>query len=169
MKRTFRYKMHIIGRQFKRSIFLNRYFPRLKDKVYWSGDRHTFAKAGFIGSVCMMIPIPFQMLLGTILAYYFKANIPLASALAWITNPLTMPFIWLGGYEFGVWLLSVPDMTGLLAGIEIGSTQWFQIAFPLIWKPFLFGNITLGLIIGSVLYLSIRYVRFSRNNDRRSL
>ncbi len=161
MIRYLRLKVHQIGRATKRSAFLNQYFPKLKDPVYWAGDRHSFAKAGFIGMFCMMLPIPFQMLLSSALAYYLRANIPLATALAWITNPLTMWPIWYGGYLFGTWVLGTPDLFAASAHITIGSQVWFNEVFPLIWKPFFLGNFLLGSLFGFVTYLMIGSFRWS--------
>lgn len=157
MLRYLRLKIHQIGRKTKQSAFLNKYFPRFKDRVYWAGDRKSFARAGFIGSFCMMLPIPFQMVLGSVFAYYLRANIPLATALAWVTNPLTMWPIWYGGYKFGVWVLGTPDLYHLSSNIPIASEQWFEEVFPHIWQAFYFGNIMLGLMIGGVLYTLIAY------------
>ncbi len=175
----FRYltlKLHQIGRATKRSPFLNRYFPKFKERVYWAGDRQSFARASFIGLFCMMLPIPFQMVLGSILAYYFRANIPLATALAWITNPLTMWAIWYGGYKFGTWILGTPDLFDASAQLTIGSSQWFNEVFPLIWQPFFLGNALLGLMLGSLAYMLIMHVHsntlfnwFKKRRRKRSL
>ena len=160
MFRYLKLKVHQIGRATKRSAFLNKYFPKFKDRVYWAGDRMSFARAGFIGSFCMMLPVPFQMVLGSVFAYYLRANIPLATALAWITNPLTMWPIWYGGYVFGSWILGTPDLHAASSGIAIGSQVWFDEVFPLIWKPFFFGNMLLGVIIGFVMYMLIGHLHF---------
>jgi len=161
MIRYLRLKIHQIGRATKRSAFLNKYFPKFKDRVYWAGDRTSFARAGFIGSFCMMLPIPFQMVLGSVLAYYLRANIPLATALAWITNPLTMWPIWYGGYLFGTWILGTPDLFEASADITIGSQLWFDEVFPLIWKPFYIGNMILGTLIGMIMYTSIAHIHWT--------
>jgi len=164
--------MHQIGRATKRSVFLNRYFPKFRDRVYWAGDRASFARAGFIGTFSMMLPIPFQMIFGSIAAYYLRANIPLATALAWITNPLTMWAIWYGGYVFGTWMLDSPDLFEMSSQISIGSQIWFDEVFPHIWKPFFLGNITLGVIFGVATYFTIQHfswqglVRFYRKTVR---
>lgn len=109
----------------------------------------------------MMLPIPFQMLLSSILAYFLRANIPLATALAWITNPLTMWPIWYGGYLFGTWFLGTPDLHLASANIAIGSQLWFEEVFPLIWKPFFLGNMILGTLFGTITYLIIGYFQWS--------
>lgn len=150
--------MHQIGRATKRSAFLNKYFPKFKDRVYWAGDRKSFARASFIGCFCMMLPVPFQMVLGSIFAYYLRANIPLATALAWITNPLTMWAIWYGGYKFGTFILNTPDVFDASSNMTLGSQLWFDEVFPLIWQPFFLGNILIGLAIGAVSYLTIAHL-----------
>lgn len=157
MLRFIRLKIHQIGRKTKQSAFLNKYFPRFKDRVYWAGDRSSFARAGFIGAFCMMLPIPFQMVLGSVLAYYIRANIPLATALAWITNPLTMWPIWYGGYKFGVLVMGTPDLYDMSSNIPIASEAWFNEVFPHIWQPFFLGNVLLGVIFGSIMYLLIQH------------
>jgi len=161
MIRYLKLKVHQIGRATKRSAFLNKYFPKFKDRVYWAGDRDSFARASFIGCFCMMLPIPFQMVLGSVLAYYFRANIPLATALAWITNPLTMWAIWYGGYKFGTWILATPDLFEASSSITIGSQLWFDEVFPLIWQPFFLGNILIGIILGTISYFIIAHFHSS--------
>ena len=153
--------MHRIGRATKRSAFLNKHFPKFQDRIYWAGDRKSFARAGLIGSFCMMLPVPFQMLLGSVFAYFFRANIPLATALAWVTNPLTMWPIWYGGYEFGTWMLGTPDLFTASAHITVGSQLWFDQVFPLIWKPFYVGNMVLGTLIGLVMYTFIAHFHWA--------
>ncbi|WP_319381648.1 DUF2062 domain-containing protein [Thiomicrorhabdus sp.] len=157
MLRYIKLKFHQIARATKRSAFLNKHFPRFKDPVYWAGDRKSFARAGFIGAFCMMLPVPFQMVLGSIFAYYLRANIPLATALAWITNPLTMWPIWYGGYVFGTWVLGTPDLFDQFGSIPLGSAQWFNEVFPHIWQAFFFGNILLGILFGTIFYLLIAH------------
>lgn len=157
MKRYLTLQMHKIGRKAKYSPLLNRYFPRFKDRALWAGSRLSFARAGFIGAFCMMLPVPFQMLLGSILAYYLRANIPLATALAWVTNPFTMGPIWYGGYQFGQWFLNTPTLDPSLSQLAIGSVPWFEQVFPHIWQPFFLGNLILGVMIGSVLFMVIAY------------
>ena len=126
----------------------------------------SFARAGLIGCFCMMLPIPFQMILGSIMAYFFRANIPLASALAWITNPLTMWPIWYGGYVFGTWMLATPEVADLSGQYTLGSSLWFEHVFPLIWQPFLIGNITLGVVFGSLMYFFIGHFNWQTVRTR---
>lgn len=157
MKRTVRFKFLKIGRKIKQSVFLNKNFPDFKNPIYWKGDRKSFAKAGFIGCFFMMLPVPFQMLLSSVAAYYLKGNIPLATALAWITNPLTMIPIWWSGYNFGTWLLGTSSLDSITQGFQPFSYEWFSLVFPSLWVPLYLGNLLIGIFFGVILFMSINY------------
>ncbi|MBN2864933.1 MAG: DUF2062 domain-containing protein [Thiotrichales bacterium] len=113
MNRFVKLRFKKLGRAVKGSAFLNKFFPNFKSPVYWKGDAYSWAKGGFIGCFFMMLPIPFQMLFSSITAYFFKANIPLATALAWVTNPFTMVPIWFIGYRFGAHVLGTPALNDI--------------------------------------------------------
>ncbi len=146
-------------RAIKYSHWLNDKFPGLKNRDLWRGDRHTFAKAGFIGVFCAFIPIPLQMPLAAIISYYARANIPLSVALAWITNPITMWPIWTFGYFVGAWLLGMPTLRNIEVTEGLGVWGWMTEVLPQIWIPLWFGNIVLGFIAGSLLYLVIQFIQ----------
>ena len=61
----------------------------------WHFNRRTLAKGVAVGFFCAFIPVPFQMLLAILGALIFKTNLPLAILAVWITNPITMPAIFL--------------------------------------------------------------------------
>lgn len=145
-------------RAIKYSHWLNEKFPGLKNKDLWRGERPTFAKAGFIGAFCAFIPVPLQMPLAAIIAYYARANIPLSVALAWITNPVTMWPIWSFGYFVGAWLLDMPTLRNIEVTEGVGMWGWITEVLPQIWIPLWFGNIILGALVGGLLYLIIRFL-----------
>lgn len=146
-------------RAIKYSRWLNEKFPGLKNRDLWRGDRNTFAKAGFVGVFCAFIPMPLQMPLAAIFSYYAKANIPLAVALAWITNPLTMWPIWSFGYIVGARLLDRPTVRNIEVTDGVGVWGWMIEVLPQIWLPLWFGNIFIGTLLGTILYLAIRFMR----------
>lgn len=156
MRRFLKLKSIRISRGIKNSKFLNKYFPKFKDPVYWKGDRESFAIGGFIGMFFMMLPVPFQMLLSSVAAYYFKGNIPLATLLAWITNPFTMVPIWFTGYVFGVWILGMEDLGSISHGYTPLTSEWFEVVFPLVWAPLYAGNLILGTLLGGTLFFLIK-------------
>jgi len=78
----------------------NRLFGWLGNRVLnrdlWHPERHAIALGASIGlTLSMLPPIPIQMLLAAFLAVFFRANIPIAAAACWFSNPLTWgPIIW---------------------------------------------------------------------------
>ncbi|WP_044406438.1 DUF2062 domain-containing protein [Thiomicrospira microaerophila] len=159
-------------RAIKYSQWLNKRFPGLKNKDLWRGDRNTFAKAGFVGAFCAFIPVPLQMPLAAIMAYYAKANIPFSVALAWITNPVTMWPIWTFGYLVGAKILGMPTLRNIEVTEGLGVWGWMTEVFPQIWIPLWFGNIFMGTLVGLGLYLVIRFIpipHFNKKTMKKSL
>ena len=111
---------------------------RLHDPNLWHLNRRSLAGGTAIGLFSAFIPIPLQMVLAAMLAILFRVNLPLAVALVWITNPLTMPPVFYFAYVLGSILLSIPPQY-----LEFQfSSQWFLATL----KPFLLGCIVLSII-----------------------
>lgn len=81
----------------------------LYKKEIWSLSRRKILGGVFIGVFVAFIPMPFQMLLVSLLAILFNVNLPVTILLVWISNPLTMPFIYYFEYELGNIVLNVKD------------------------------------------------------------
>lgn len=81
----------------------------LYKKEIWSLSRRKVLGGVFIGVFVAFIPMPFQMLLVAFLAIVFNVNLPITILLVWITNPLTMPFIYYFEYELGNIVLNIKD------------------------------------------------------------
>ena len=66
------------------------YAHRLKHPRLWHIHRNGVSRALFIGLFCAWCPIPgTQMLLAAVWAWLARANIPVAVASTWFTNPVT--------------------------------------------------------------------------------
>lgn len=81
----------------------------LYKREIWSLSRRKVLGGVFIGVFVAFIPMPFQMLLVAFLAIILNVNLPITILLVWITNPLTMPFIYYFEYELGNMVLNVKD------------------------------------------------------------
>lgn len=91
----------------------NRFFDWLGSRVLnrslWRPERHAVATGVAIGlAVAMLPPIPVQMLLAAVIAVFLRANIPIAAAACWLSNPLTWAPILYLQKSIGDWLLK-PD------------------------------------------------------------
>lgn len=135
----------------------------------WHLNRHSVAGSFFIGLFTAFIPLPFQMVIAAALAIAFHVNLPIAVALVWITNPLTMPALFFFAYKVGTWIMGVS-----LAGdftFEL-SLRWFIDGMDAVWQPFLVGCTTVGLISGIIGFIAIKllwraYVSYRwRRRDR---
>lgn len=77
--------------------------PYLADTKLWHWSRRGVAAGVAIGLfVGLLIPVA-QILLAAVAAVVLRANIPVAAAATFITNPLTVPPIYYAAYYLGTW------------------------------------------------------------------
>lgn len=98
-------------------------------------------------------PLPWQQIIAAVLAIYFEANLPVAVALVWITNPLT----WVPMYYAAYWVGT------LVMGQSSFGFSEFSALFTIdkVWElgaPFLIGCFTLMNLGGLLGYFGIRYL-----------
>ena len=124
----------------------------LHDPNIWHLNRNSVARAFSVGIFFAFVPVPFQMLLAAMCAVLFRANLPLAVALVWITNPLTMPPIFYSAYKLGTFIMQTPIRTH---HFEL-STAFFSNELSMIWRPFLLGCFVLGTTFSIISNLVIR-------------
>jgi uncharacterized protein (DUF2062 family) len=114
-----------------------RLFSRgLQHANLWHLNRHSVSGAVVVGLFWAFIPSPTQMLPATATAMVLRANLPLAVALVWIANPLTMPPMFYFNYRVGTWLLDRPER---LFSFEL-SWDWLTREFNALWQPLLLGS-----------------------------
>lgn len=134
-------------------IHANRYikpFARiLQDPHIFHLTRRSAAGGIAAGVFIAFLPIPGHMLLATIVAFWLRVNLPLALALVWITNPLTIgPVLYLE-YRFGAWLLDRPFQP-----VDFEMTlAWFSSTALEIWPSLLTGGLLFSLISGVAAYI----------------
>ena len=122
--------------------------PILDDPNLFHLTRHSVSTAMLAGLFTAFIPLPFQMPLAAILAFWLGCNLPISLALVWITNPVTVLPIFTGCYWLGSWLLGVEtlDIT-----VQI-DWQWIKTEGINIWQPLLIGSLFCGIVFGGVGY-----------------
>ena len=110
----------------------------------WHLHRRSVAGATFIGLFCAFLPIPLQMLLAGVLAVASRCHLPIAIALVWITNPLTVAPIFYFCYRLGAWLLNVELE---VQSIEL-SLDWLLDNLRAIGYPLFVGSLVCGWVAG---------------------
>lgn len=123
----------------------------LHDPNLWHLNRYSVATAFSIGLAIALMPLPFQMLTAAVLAIVFKANLPIAVALTFISNPLTSPFIAFICYEIGIIALGRRSEP-----FHFEAT--FQWLFGSIGIPYLVGSVILMVIVAIVGNIIIRLI-----------
>ncbi len=79
----------VIKRQKALKIFGNvLYNPNL-----WCLNRRSAAGAFAVGLFMAFVPLPSQMIMSAGVAIMCGVNLPISVALVWISNPITMPFL----------------------------------------------------------------------------
>ena len=129
---------------------LRRVFGRmLLSADLWHLNRGSVAWAVSIGLFTAWVPVPFQMLLAAGVAILIRCNLPVAVALVWISNPVTVAPLFIAAHRLGAWVLDVPPGD---PRIEL-SLRWLLDELGKVWEPFLLGCFVLGIgsaILGQV-------------------
>lgn len=139
-------------RHFREHRMLRILGHRLHDPDIWHLNRRSAAGGLSIGLFMAFMPVPFQMILAAPAAILARVNLPIAVVSVWISNPLTMPPMFVTCYKLGAWILSVPARH---SHFEF-SLRWFTETAVEIWQPLLLGCLLLGAIAALLGNIAVR-------------
>ncbi|NRA25249.1 MAG: DUF2062 domain-containing protein [Oleispira sp.] len=128
--------------------------PLMSKPNLWHLNRRSVAQAFFIGIFCAFIPMPFQMVLAAILAFYFNSNLPISVGLVWLSNPITMPPLFYATYSLGAFILDIPTR-------EFNSNMSLESLLAElneIWLPLYLGSVLAGLVFAILGYIAMRII-----------
>jgi len=150
-------KLHTSSESIK--VFIHKYkVPR----VYLSTNRKSVANAIMIGIFIAMIPMPFQMIAVLLFIPFFKFHVPLAIVMVWISNPVTMPFIYYIEYLTGNALLFMDGVSD----VEL-SVAWFSENIDDIFIPLYFGAIFYSSLFAMLSYFGVHH--FWKRSVRKNM
>lgn len=159
----------MIRRLLKRSRIHEKYHDlivRYKiPRAFLSINRKSVAKGVLVGLFIAFIPMPAQMVAIVLLQPLFRFNLPIAIAMVWITNPLTMPFIYFIEYETGGLLLGMSDLPPVHMSLEWFSDNLDDIMLPLYVGAFFYSTLFASAGYYAVQRLWILSVRRHRERD----
>jgi uncharacterized protein (DUF2062 family) len=98
---------------------------------YLSANRKAIAKGALIGLFWAFIPMPMQMAAVIAITPFIKFNIPIAISMVWLSNPLTMPFMYYMEYQTGNFILGKSGLEDIELTLEWFSNNWDTIIVPL--------------------------------------
>ena len=130
-----------------------RMFGKLLHKPnLWSLNRRSAPMAFAVGLFVAWIPMPFQMVLAAALAIVFNCNLPVSVALVWITNPVTMPFMFYAAYILGAKILHHPPQNFAFEA----TWAWIESSLTTIGPPFLLGCFVMGVSFSIIGFFLIK-------------
>lgn len=131
----------------KIKAFISKYkIPR----EYLSINRKSISRGVFIGLFWGFIPMPMQMLAVLAITPFIKFNVPIAITMVWLSNPITMPFMYYMEYQTGNFLLGNAGLDNIELTLDWFSNNWDKIIMPLY-----IGTIPYALGVSSVVYFII--------------
>ncbi|MBK8181888.1 MAG: DUF2062 domain-containing protein [Candidatus Competibacteraceae bacterium] len=116
----------------------------LHDPQLWHFNRRSTVKGLAVGAFYAFVPVPWQSLLAAITAAWLRFNLPVAVAMVWISNPLTIPPIMVINYRFGAWLLGKPPRDWTFEP----SLDWLLSQAGDLGLPLLAGSMAVAVLAG---------------------
>ena len=130
---------------------------------YLSPSRKMISRGVLLGLFIAFIPMPMQMAAVLLFVPFFRFNVPVALAMCWLSNPITMPPMYYMEYLTGSFFLGIePEPVEL-------TLEWFSDNIDAIFIPLYFGT-ALYSIFGSLLgYWAVNFFwRSSVHKEKQS-
>ncbi len=129
---------------------------------YLSTNRKMILRGILIGLFIAFIPMPMQMAAVLLYVPFIRFNLPIALAMCWLSNPITMPPMYYMEYLTGSFFLNIQPEP-----IEM-TLKWFKDNLGNIFIPLYFGT-AIYSIFGSIsVYLAVNFLwKKSVQQDRK--
>jgi len=124
----------------------------LHDPDIFHLTRRSVAGGVAIGLFICAYPIPGHMLIAAVTAILFRFNLPIAVAMVWVTNPVSMPAIFYLEYRLGSFILDRPPRN---VNFEM-SINWFSGTFMEIWPALFTGAFIFSIVSSIAGYVLVR-------------
>ena len=151
------------GKTTKLDAFIKKYkIPR----EYLSVNRKSITRGLLVGIFWGFIPMPMQMLAVVFMTPFFKFNVPIAIASVWLSNPVTMPFMYYMEYLTGNFLLGM-DALHVELNVEWFSSHLEDIFIPLYVGTFFYAIGGSIIVYNLVNWLWIKSVHKEKRHQKR--
>ncbi len=131
-------------------------------REYLSVNRNSVSKALMVGLFFAFIPMPMQMMAVILMVPFIKFNVPIGVGIVWITNPVTMPFIFYGELIVGDLITFSPVTQDFDFIVDLFTMDWFSSEFLSklmeIIVPMYIGALFVAIVISALGYYSVRYL-----------
>jgi uncharacterized protein (DUF2062 family) len=147
--------------RFAKDSSLSKIRHHLFNPLVWHINRHSIAKGTAIGLLIAFVPLPMQMLLAAFLSIMLRANLPIAVALTWVTNPFTFLPINFVIFKVGEFVLNDHSAYYVMQSFQFKDKSWHDIATQFIsWlqsigKPYLIGLPVVAVSLSIIGYFTV--------------
>ena len=134
---------------------------------YFQANRKMITRGILIGLFIAFIPMPMQMAAVVAVTPFVRFNVPIAIAMCWLSNPITMPPMYYMEYLTGSFFLGIePEPVEL-------TLEWFSNNLSKIFVPLyvgtafysVFGSITAYYVVNWLWIRSVKKEREDRSNE----
>jgi uncharacterized protein (DUF2062 family) len=129
----------------------------LQRPALWHLHRRSVAGGVAIGLFCGLIPGPLQMLAATLLALFFRVNLPVALFATLYTNPFTIVPLYLLAYRIGLWV-SGAAISGVPRAFPSLHADGLWSWLAGLGKPLMMGLPLLAICIAVAGYVAVRLI-----------
>jgi uncharacterized protein (DUF2062 family) len=130
-------------------------------------NRKSIVRGIFIGLFWGFIPMPMQMLAVLATTPFIKFNVPIAISMVWLSNPLTMPFMYYMEYKTGNLILGSEGLDNIELTLSWFREHWDDIIVPLYVGTIPYSTVVSALIALLVNKLWIMSVHKEKSNKTR--
>lgn len=134
------------SRKIKEHLVLGYFGALFERRKLWHVTRHTVARAVAVGIFSAYLPLPFEIIVAALLAFIFRANLPISVILVWISNPFTWAILWGPPYLLGAAILG--DADGL---VPVMTWTWIEQHY----SALLLGCTIVGLAMATAAYFTV--------------
>ncbi|MBA1433137.1 MAG: DUF2062 domain-containing protein [Epsilonproteobacteria bacterium] len=129
---------------------------------YLSTSRKMISRGVLIGLFIAFIPMPMQMAAVLLFVPFVRFNVPIALAMCWLSNPITMPPMYYMEYLTGSFLLGIEPEP-----VEM-TLEWFKHNLDNIFIPLYFGTAIYSIFGSLTAYFLVNYLwKLSVERDRK--
>lgn len=122
-------------------------------RAYFNINRKMITRGVWMGLFWGFIPMPMQMAAVIAMTPFIRFNIPIAIAMVWLSNPLTMPAMYYMEYLTGNFILGRDG----IANIEL-TLAWFSNHMGDIFVPLYVGTAFYSIVVSSFIYLLLNWL-----------
>ncbi len=119
-------------------------------REYLSINRKSISRGILIGLFWGFIPMPMQMLAVLAVTPFIRFNVPIAISMVWLSNPITMPFMYYMEYKTGIFLLGTEGLNNIELTLDWFSQNWDTIIVPLY-----VGTVPYSTLVSLIIYYII--------------